>query len=214
MNIPFRSKFQRRIKICSLFFPKRTVWLNTPEYLKKKIDSFLSFRNFETDLNIISMDDIIYLFEFEMITLPAFKPKTEIIFEKGEVEFLDNLQIFFLKKSMIFCFNCLPVFKRENPLQCEIFKFEFVFKSLLKADKICLKEFFEKKNFFRANNFFQTQKYNLQDKTKQSFFSNGFMEFNIFPSCQKNRISIGLILINKSLIRLNRGPEFRLNFRF
>jgi hypothetical protein len=218
MKIPSRSKFQQSIKLCSLFFKKRKALLYNGEFFRKKIDSSLCFKHFETDLNTIFMEEIFHLFEFEMIVLPAFKPKIEAIFikifEKVKFEFTDNLQIFFLKKSIIFCSGSLPVFKREKPLQCEIFKFEFGSKNFLKADKICLKEFFEKKNFFRTNNLFQTQKYNLKSEIKQIFLSNGFMEFDNYTSNQKNTTSIELSLINKSLIRINQGPEYRFNFRF
>ena len=112
-------KYYRSINRIALFFLNH----NCKVFSKKK-DRFLGINNFEINLNDYRKKNKINSFELELLILPTFRPRGEIVFsnslEKEKEEFLFNSKLFFLKNSIVFCHDSLPIFKSKISIQCKI----------------------------------------------------------------------------------------------
>ena len=218
MDKTSKLKFLGKIKSGSLFFSKFEEFLHQDKFLKQKHDPFLVSTKFEKQPLKCTVGKKIDFLEFEYTILPAIKPNMEIKFAENQKtkysSLLNGMKILFSKKYKIFCTGSLPIFKCKKTLQCEVIKIEIFSRSTSKMDKIFSKEIFQKKYIFSPKFFFYEREYQWKKNIQCIFSSNGFMIFNklIFYSIKK--IFFKCYLKNKSLIRMNSGPEFRYNSRY
>jgi len=207
-------KYYRSINRISLFFLK-----NDCKVGYKKKDRFLGINHFEINLNDHKKKNKINSFELELLILPTFRPKGEIVFlissKKEKEEFLFNSKLFFLKNSIVFCHDSLPFFKSKMSIQCEILKLEYIFKKYHRSEKIFIEESLNMRKYHKLKNLPNLRINNWIRKTRQNFVSNGFIEFiSFFFFYQTYSLFFNGFLKNFNFIRINPGPEFRFNFRF
>jgi hypothetical protein len=206
-------KYHRSINRISLFF-----LINVCKVGYKKKDRFLGINHFEINLNDHKKKNKINSFELELLVLPTFRPKGEIVFlnssKKEKEEFLFNSKLFFLKNSIVFCHDSLPFFKSKMSIQCEILKLEYIFKKFHRSEKIFIEESLNMRKYHKLKNLPNLRINNWIRKTRQNFVSNGFIEFINFFFYQSYRPFFYGFLKNFNFIRINPGPEFRFNFRF
>ena len=206
-------KYYRSVNRISLFFLK-----NDFKIFSEKKDRFLGINHFEINLNDYRKKNKIKSLELELLILPTFRPRGEIIFsnslKKEKEEFLFNSKLFFLKNSIVFCHDSLPIFKSKISIQCEILKLEYIFKKFHRSEKIFIEESLNMRKYLNLKNLPNFRVNNWIRKTRQNFISNGFIEFINFFFYQTYSLFLNGFLKNFNFIRINPGPEFRFNFRF
>ena len=126
----------------------------------------------------------------------------------------DGLKMFSSKKSSYFCTGSLPIFKYRKIFQCEILKIDILSRNGCEMDKIFSKELVGKKKDFRQNPFFSGLSFQLKKKIQHNILSNGFLNLKKFIFYSVKKLCFQCFSYNKSLIRLNFGPEYRYNFRY
>jgi len=218
MDTISKLKFLRKIKSDSLFFSKFKEFLYQEKFLNQKYDPFLISINFGKQILKNIWGNKINFFEMEYTILPAAKPNIEINLAGNrwtkDSDLLSGMKVFFSKKYKIFCNGSLPIFKCKKTLQCEVIKMDIFSRNTSKMDRILSKEIFKKKYFFSPKLSFHERKNQWKKQIRCIFSSNGFLIFNKFIFYSIEKLFFKCYLNNKSLIRMNFGPEFRYNSRY